>query len=95
MKLMEQALEESKLKKSSIDDIILVGESTVGVSLMLEKYFSRVPFKGVDPEVAIAHGAAIQADILRWQDRDGGCYFPIEIHPFTLGKQAVTSFIPM
>lgn len=87
MKLVEQALEESKLDKSSIDDTLLVGESTLGVSRMLEKYFNKVPFRGVDPELAIAHGAAIQAYVLTLPDNNDGCRgYPIDVHPFTLGK---------
>lgn len=84
MKIVEQALVESKTNKSSIDDIFLVGESTLGMSLMLEKYFSKAPFKGVDPEVAIAYGAAIQANILTWQDNYGGCL--IDVSTLTLGE---------
>jgi molecular chaperone DnaK (HSP70) len=87
MKLVDQALKESRMNKSSIDDIILVGESTLGMSLMLEKHFGKAPWKGVDPEVAIVHGAAIQADILTWQQYDGGCSgYLLDVYPLTLGK---------
>jgi molecular chaperone DnaK (HSP70) len=87
MKLVDQALKWSRMNKSSIDDIILVGESTLGVSLMLEKHFGKAPWKGVDPEVAIVHGAAIVADILNQEKYDSGCSgHLLDVYPLTLGK---------
>jgi molecular chaperone DnaK (HSP70) len=87
MKLVDQVLKWSRMNKSSIDDIILVGESTLGVSLMLEKHFGKAPWKGVDPEVAIVHGAAIQADILTEPTYYSGCSgLLMDVYPLTLGK---------
>ncbi|KAH6827160.1 heat shock protein 70 family protein [Perilla frutescens var. hirtella] len=67
MRPVSRALEDANLKKSEVDEIVLVGGSTriPKVQQMLKDFFhGKEPSRGVNPDEAVAHGAAIQAAIL-------------------------------
>ncbi|EFJ26883.1 hypothetical protein SELMODRAFT_96333, partial [Selaginella moellendorffii] len=60
---VKKALEDAKLKKSDIDEIVLVGGSTriPKIQQMLKDFFDgKEPSKGVNPDEAVAYGAAVQ-----------------------------------
>ena len=60
---VSKALADAKVDKSEIDDVVLVGGSTriPKVRAMLKAYFNgREPSKGVNPDEAVAIGAAVQ-----------------------------------
>jgi len=64
---VEKVLADAKLKKNQIDEIVLVGGSTriPKVREMLKEYFNgKQPTRGVDPDEAVAFGAAVQGGIL-------------------------------
>ncbi|KAL3638148.1 molecular chaperone bip1 [Castilleja foliolosa] len=64
---VKRALEDSRLKKSDIDEIVLVGGSTriPKVQEMLRDFFGgKEPSRGVNPDEAVAHGAAVQGGLL-------------------------------
>ena len=62
----EQALKDAGLKPSEVDEVILVGGSTrtPAVQQIVRDLFGKEPNKSVNPDEAIAIGAAIQAGIL-------------------------------
>ncbi|MHC4956001.1 MAG: Hsp70 family protein, partial [Planctomycetota bacterium] len=64
--LVDNALAEAKMRTGDIDGILLVGGSTriPAVRAMLEKKFGQPPITGVNPDEAVALGAAIQAGVL-------------------------------
>lgn len=67
IKYIEQALQEARLKKEYINDIILIGGSTriPKIRKLVQEYFDgRAISSTVNPEEAVACGAAIQAAIL-------------------------------
>lgn len=66
LKPVDQVLKDAKLKKSDIDDIVLVGGSTriPKVQAMLEEYFGKKASKGINPDEAVAYGAAVQGGVL-------------------------------
>ena len=68
---VEQVLRDAKLDKASIDDIVLVGGSTriPYVHQLLTSYFDHAkPLNAsIDPDEAVAYGAAVQAAILTGQ----------------------------
>jgi endoplasmic reticulum chaperone BiP len=86
LKPVEQVLKDAKLKKSDIDDIVLVGGSTriPKVQQMLEEYFGKKARKDVNPDEAVAYGAAIQGGILAGEDETGGLVL-MDVNPLTLG----------
>ena len=66
-----QALENSRLKKKDIDEVVLVGGSTriPKVQSLLQEFFEgKEPNKGINPDEAVAYGAAVQV----WAGGGGG-----------------------
>merc|ERR1719432_241060 len=64
---VKQVLEESGLKKNQIDEIVLVGGSTriPKVQQLIKDFFNgKEPNRGINPDEAVAYGAAVQAGIL-------------------------------
>lgn len=67
MKPVEQVLRDAKVKRQDIDDIVLVGGSTriPKVQELLKEYFGGKELSNsVNPDEAVAYGAAVQAAIL-------------------------------
>ncbi len=64
---VEKVLRDAKLDKSSIDDIVLVGGSTriPKVMKLVSDFFNgKEPSRSINPDEAVAYGAAVQAAIL-------------------------------
>merc|ERR1712138_312213 len=64
---VEKALEDSGLDKKSIHDIVLVGGSTriPKVQSLIQEFFNgKEPNRSINPDEAVAYGAAVQAAIL-------------------------------
>jgi len=66
MKPVEQVLEDAKLSKNQVDEIVLVGGSTriPKVQQLLKDFFQKEPCTGINPDECVAYGATIQASIL-------------------------------
>lgn len=65
--LVKKALDDARLKKTDINEIVLVGGSTriPKVQQLLREMFDRKePNKGINPDEAVAYGAAVQGGIL-------------------------------
>ncbi len=69
---LQQALEDSQLNLDQIEHILLVGGSTriPAVQESIKRYFGRDPIKSINPDEAVALGAAIQASILSGEVSD-------------------------
>lgn len=98
-----KALRDAKLAIHQIDDLLLVGGSTriPMVAEKLRQQFKLEPSRGVDPDLAVALGAAVQAAMLRGE-KVGPVLVDVSTH--TLGIEAVTgmnftgpelSFVPI
>jgi len=63
---VKQVLKDAKLQKKDIDEIVLVGGSTriPKVQSLLTEFFEKELNKSVNPDEAVAYGAAVQAAIL-------------------------------
>ncbi|KAL0335179.1 UNVERIFIED_CONTAM: Luminal-binding protein [Sesamum radiatum] len=64
---VKRALEDANLSKFDVHDIVLVGGSTrvPKVQQLLKEFFGgKEPNKGVNPDEAVAHGAAVQGGLL-------------------------------
>jgi len=68
----EQALKDAGLKKSDIDEVILVGGMTRMPKVVeaVKEFFGREPHKGVNPDEVVALGAAVQAGVLQGDVKD-------------------------
>ena len=83
-----KALKDAKLKPGQIDNVILVGGQTrmPKVQDTLKRFFGREPVKGVNPDEAVALGAAIQAGVLRQEIRE---VLLLDVTPLTLGIETL------
>lgn len=75
MKPVAQVLKDAGVKKEDIDDVVLVGGSTriPKVQELLKEYFDgKEPSKGINPDEAVAWGAAVQGGVL-WRRRSSRC----------------------
>ncbi|XP_066929173.1 endoplasmic reticulum chaperone BiP-like [Clytia hemisphaerica] len=90
LKPVKQVLNDSGLKKSQIDEVVLVGGSTripKIQSLVKEFFGGKEPSKGINPDEAVAYGAAIQGGILSGEEKLDIAV--IDINPLTLGIETV------
>lgn len=81
---LHQALEDSELNPEQIEHIILVGGSTriPAVQDAIRRFFNKEPSKSVNPDEAVALGAAIQASILAGEVQD---VLLLDVIPLSLG----------
>lgn len=81
---LQQALEDSELNSDLIEHIILVGGSTriPAVQDTIRRFFQKEPGKSVNPDEAVALGAAIQASILAGDVQD---VLLLDVIPLSLG----------
>ena len=86
----KSCLKKSKLNISNIDEIILVGGSTriPAVQNAIEKLFGKTPNKTVNPDEAVACGAAIQGAILSG-DSNMGDILLLDVTPLSLGIETI------
>ncbi len=83
-----QALSDAGLKASQINNVILVGGQTrmPKVQETLKQFFGREPVKGINPDEAVALGAAIQAGVLKGEV---GEVLLLDVTPLTLGIETL------
>merc|ERR1712227_1076297 len=90
---VKQVLEDSGLKKTQIDEIVLVGGSTriPKVQQLIKDFFNgKEPNRGINPDEAVAYGAAVQAGILGGHgDESTKDILLIDVTPLTLGIETV------
>ena len=85
----EQAIKDSDLSIDAIDRIILVGGSTriPAVQDAIRKYFNdKAPDRSVNPDEAVALGAAIQAGVLGGEVKD---LLLLDVTPLSLGIETL------
>ena len=83
-----QAMADAKVSASDIDEVILVGGQTrmPKVQEAVEKLFGKAPRKDVNPDEAVAVGAAIQGDVLGGGRTD---VLLLDVTPLTLGIETM------
>ncbi len=84
----ETAIKDSGLKASDIDEVILVGGQTrmPKVQEMVTQIFGKEPRKDVNPDEAVALGAAIQGGVLGGQVKD---VLLLDVTPLSLGIETL------
>ncbi len=91
------ALKDAGLKVSDIDDVILVGGQTrmPKVQQKVKEFFGKEPRRDVNPDEAVAIGAAIQAGVLQGEVKD---VLLLDVTPLSLGIETLggvmTKLIP-
>ncbi len=82
------ALSDAELSSSQVDDVILVGGQTrmPKVQEAVKGFFSKEPRKDVNPDEAVAIGAAIQAGVLGGEVKD---VLLLDVTPLSLGIETL------
>ena len=85
-----QAIKDSGVKRGSIDKILLVGGSTrvPAVQKAIEEEVGKAPFRGINPDEAVAVGAALQAGIIVG-DEGVTDVLLLDVTPLTLGIETL------
>jgi len=97
---VNKVLDDGGLKKNQVQEIVLVGGSTriPKIRAMIKEYFNgKEPNTGINPDEAVAYGAAVQAGILSGENV-GDDVVLLDVAPLTLGIETVggvmTKLIP-
>lgn len=88
LKPCELCLKDANFKVNDIDDILLVGGMTrmPKVQEMVKKFFGKNPSKGINPDEAVAVGAAIQGGVLKGDVKD---IVLVDVTPLSLGIETL------
>jgi L1 cell adhesion molecule like protein len=86
---VEKVLKDSKMSKSDIDEVVLVGGSTriPKVQELIKNFFGgKEPCRSINPDEAVAYGAAVQAAILtNAEDTANSKVLLLDVTPLSLG----------
>ncbi|KAF9911700.1 ATPase with role in protein import into the ER [Lobosporangium transversale] len=100
IKPVEQVLKDAGLEKSDIHDIVLVGGSTripKVISLIEDFFGGKKASKGINPDEAVAYGAAVQGGVLSGESAADSVLL-LDVNPLTLGIETtggvMTKLIP-
>ena len=83
-----QAIKDSGLDASKIDEVVLVGGQTrmPAIQKLVKDLFGKEPHKGVNPDEVVAIGAAIQGGVLRGDVKD---MLLLDVTPLSLGIETL------
>jgi molecular chaperone DnaK (HSP70) len=82
LKPVQKVLEDADLTKKEVDEIVLVQ------SLVKEFFNGKEPSRGINPDEAVAYGAAVQAGVLSGE-QDTGEIVLLDVNPLTMGIETV------
>lgn len=85
---VERVLKDAKMAREKVDDIVLVGGSTriPKIQSLVSEYFGgRQLNKSINPDEAVAYGAAVQAAILTGQTNEQTQVLLLDVAPLSLG----------
>ncbi|KAI3420382.1 Heat shock 70 kDa protein C [Globodera pallida] len=90
LKPVQKVLEDADLKKEDVHEVVLVGGSTriPKVQQLLKEFFNgKEPSRGINPDEAVAYGAAVQAGVISGEENSE--IVLLDVNPLTLGIETV------
>lgn len=91
LKPVKKVLEDADMSKDQVDEIVLVGGSTriPKIQSLIREFFNGKELnRGINPDEAVAYGAAVQAGILSGESGDKDMVL-LDVTPLTLGIETV------
>ena len=85
---VENAINDAKIDKSKIDEVVLVGGSTriPAIQTLVEKITNKKPNQTVNPDEVVAIGAAVQGGVLAGEVKD---ILLLDVTPLSLGVETL------
>ncbi|EFY96894.1 hypothetical protein MHUMG1_07924 [Metarhizium humberi] len=102
MQPLDRVISDAKIDKNQVDEIVLVGGSTriPRIQKLITEYFNgKQPSKSINPDEAVAYGAAVQAAILSgYNSQTTSSILLLDVAPLSLGIETaggmMTKLIP-
>merc|ERR1712066_213775 len=92
MKPVQKVMEDVDMQKKDVDEIVLVGGSTriPKVQQLVKEYFGgKEPSRGINPDEAVAYGAAVQGGILSGAGEELNDVVLLDVCPLSMGIETV------
>ncbi|KAK0407502.1 hypothetical protein QR680_019228 [Steinernema hermaphroditum] len=91
MKPVQKVLDDADMKKEDVHEIVLVGGSTriPKIQQLIKEFFNgKEPSRGINPDEAVAYGAAVQAGVISGEESTGDIVL-LDVNPLTMGIETV------